>query len=555
MASQPQWRVQGHYSVSKLDAYQAYRQCTSTRRVLLEVLVAPLPSLAINLLLEAIPLADPALGWHYSAPFFARFFLTAMITSMPPIVIKGEYIPEFPVTSWRQIVLNGLVQSVVGMAVCVGIIAASGVFPFPFLQFVPILPMTLVGKMSAFSAHFENRPDIGKRERGVNNLLAIEQMPVIIYPMFAALFMVVSPTMQLWLSAALPLLKFAVRSALARAGWFDTDLLGVITCAAGHLYHVLFVAMCLQNSKSWDTMTIIAAFNTLQMIFNAHEIMGAAARVHQSFDQVRASSFHSDRSAQSLDRTCSAHCAHDFITTALAFAVDVNVGVALHTNTPQVFLSTFQRYRRPEFVAQSDPILLFEPKPLLLSRQPRRFFLSVRSTRTVTSSISSRRQSWLRRPTATVQVRPVVQRLSGWRRKLVRVRPLPRNWANRRHASSRSLDLLTSEQKLQKVFVLELCAALHQTEMIVLRSYITISMLLFYGASLLETQHLWRWSHLFIRLVLQWCTWSSCFGCRTASSLLRWNPWQRCRRSARPFLAYCACVLSSAASSSSIWHY
>lgn len=488
VASQPQWRVQGHYSISKLDAYQVYRQGTSTRQVLFEVLAAPLPSLAINLLLEAIPLADPALGWHHSAPFFARFFLTAMITSMPPIVIKGEYIPEFPVTSWRQVALNGLIQSVVGMGVCVAIIAASGVFPFPFLQFVPILPMTLIGKLSTFSAHFENRPDISKRERGVNNLAGVEQLPVVIYPMFAALFMVVSPTMQLWLSVALPVLKFAVRSMLARAGSFDTDLLGVITCAAGHLYHVLFVAMCLQNSKSWDTMTFIAAFNTLQMLFNAHEIKGGAARVHQSFDQVRASSFHSDRSAQTLDRTRSTHCGHDFIATALALAADVNVGVALHTNAPPVFLSTFQRYRRPEFVEQNEAILSFEPRPQLLSRQPRRFFLSVRSTRTVTSSTSSRKQSWFRRPTATVQVRPVVQRLSGWRGKLARLRPLPGIPANSRRPSSSSLDLLTSEQKLQKVFVLELCAALHQTEMIVLRSYITISMLLFYGTFLMETQ-------------------------------------------------------------------
>lgn len=495
VASQPQWRVQGHYSVSKLDAYQAFRHVTSRKRVLVEVLAAPLPSLAINLLLEAIPLADPALGWRHSTHFFVRFFLTAMITSMPPIVIKSEYIPEFPITSWRQIALNGLVQSIVGMGVCVGIVIASGIFPLPFLQFVPILPMTLVGKLLGFSAHFENRPDIHKRQRGVDNLISFEQLPVIIYPMVAALFMVVSPTLQLWLSAALPLLKFAVRSVLARAGWFDTDLLGVITCAAGHLYHVLFVAMCLQNSKSWQTMAIVAAFNTMQMLFNAHEITEAAARVHQSWDRVGSSSSRSDRQASldsqrpgvdrfSLDRTRSAHCAHDFVASALELAVDVNVGMALHTNAPNVFLSTYQRYRRPEFVSRYQSILAFEPTPHLLSRSPRRYFLSVRSTRTVTSSSSSfsRKQSWFRRPTLSVQVRPASQRPSRWRVKPIRVRPLTESRLSRRQTPSGFLDLLTTEQKLKRSFVLELCAALHQTEMIMLRSYTTITMLLFYGA-------------------------------------------------------------------------
>lgn len=59
---------------------------------------------------------------------------------------------------------------------------------------------------------------------------------------------------------------------LALRRWFwlvsrsDGDLVHVITCCAGHLYHILFTDVILQNAKSIQTLAVVALFNVGQML-------------------------------------------------------------------------------------------------------------------------------------------------------------------------------------------------------------------------------------------------------------------------------------------------
>lgn len=460
----------GQYSVSKLDALHEYLRTTSKRRTTAEILAAPIPSLVTNLLLESIPLADPDLGWRHSFNFMARYFVTMTISSVPPIAVKCEYIPEYPVSTWKKIVLNGLLQSTVGIATIMIIIAAADIFPLPFSQFISIVPMTLVGRLSAFRPHFATRPDFHRREQRVDNLLGVEYAPVVIYPMFAAIFMVLSPAMQMWFSAFLPLLKIGVRTMLAYAGRHDVDVIGVFTSGAGHLYHVLFVATCLQNSKSLNNIAMIAVFNIAQMAANANDISRASNSVLRAWEQVRA-----------LDNTTGLprmEGSNNLIALALELVDDNAVRRVLHVDLG-MFLSTYKRYQRPEFVERHRARLVALSNEFYHQNQQQRPGNKGRNSISARKQSTSRYRSTIALVFPVSYVPPVSSRQIAVKPRRMRTSPN----LNRRRTTLQHL-AVSPEVRARLSFVARLCSTLHQTEMIMLRSYITIAMLLFYGAYL-----------------------------------------------------------------------
>lgn len=56
-------RQRGYYSISKLNAFEAYQNSTSVLNAMLAVMTTPLPCVLVVLLLECNPLQDLALRW------------------------------------------------------------------------------------------------------------------------------------------------------------------------------------------------------------------------------------------------------------------------------------------------------------------------------------------------------------------------------------------------------------------------------------------------------------------------------------------------------------
>ncbi|KAE9173063.1 hypothetical protein PF005_g26434 [Phytophthora fragariae] len=402
-------RLPGEFTIAKLDAYNRFQEQATVAQFATALLLTPVPCLISNLLIECIPLADPATGFKYSLHFQIRHLVAGMMVAIMPVFVKFDCIPDLPVRSWKFALGYGLALGSAGIGFNAVISVLGGVFPVPFAQFTPSLPLPIIG--GTLNHLFLQTTDTKGRAEKIDQWASIDAVPIFVYPLFTAVFMTLKPSQQLWFSLLLPVVKQLLREMI----WFvfrdDLDLVGSTTCTIGHFYHVLFTAMCLQNAKSLETLTAIASVNTLQMLLNCREIIKDADAL--------------DRSRQQFaEFTVIAKA--DIVSAALKFAEDTHVARRLHWKKPSRIFSKYRGYQGADFV---DSLL----------------------TNTSTESRSGLSSS----------------------------APVPVD------ATLPSIQPRTDLSYQKEVFVHHVTSALNQTEIILLRSYITINALVFYGIYLL----------------------------------------------------------------------
>ncbi|EGZ15230.1 hypothetical protein PHYSODRAFT_441608, partial [Phytophthora sojae] len=120
---------------------------TSPKSVAAILLLTPMPCLIINLLLECIPLSDPATGLAGSGLYQLRMFFTGMISALMPSLIKLDCVPKSPVSSPFMLLLFAVSQAAIFLLTNALISLASGVFPVPLSLFTAIIPMAVAGRL------------------------------------------------------------------------------------------------------------------------------------------------------------------------------------------------------------------------------------------------------------------------------------------------------------------------------------------------------------------------------------------------------------------------
>ncbi|OWZ18694.1 hypothetical protein PHMEG_0007173 [Phytophthora megakarya] len=465
-------RLPGQNSVSKLDAFERFRQETSLPWVFLIVFVTPLPWLIINLLVECIPLNDPAAGFWGSGYYQLRMFCTSIFSSIAPAVVKLDCVPGFPVRSVKALVIYGLFQGIVCLGTNMIISLAANIFPVPFSQFTVILPMWIGGRL-VFFRKLPDDPQFYAISDKVNQWLGMETLPILVYPVFTAIFTVLTPSQQLWVSLLLPVLKLAVRGALWSVSKNDADVVGVITCCVGHLYHVLFTAMILQNSKSLKTLAVVAFFSTGQMLFNCRYILTDSNNINEARGR--------------MNRKKEEHTTDDNLCTALRYAEEMRIAQNLHWRTPSLLLSTYQGYREVAFMKKHHEMLraatlynaafVYNNPKKAGARGPRSNIGKIKVVTGKSTPANSMSLGLTRILPDSDKPRQSSDRIIRLKSDSSFVRAPrshsdPSAWANAGKEEGRLAR--------QEAFIHEVASALYQTEMILLRSYITICMTLFY---------------------------------------------------------------------------
>ncbi|KAG6616527.1 uncharacterized protein IUM83_12958 [Phytophthora cinnamomi] len=381
--------------------------------------------------------------------------------------------------SSRAIAAYALFQA----AVCLGtnaiISLAAGVFPVPFSQFTVIIPMTISGRL-VFFRHVPDNPEFHTLSDKVNQWLGMETLPILVYPVFTAIFTVLTPTQQLWVSLLLPALKLAVRRALWAVARHDDDLVGVITCCVGHLYHVLFTAVILQNAKSYETLGVVAVFNTAQMLYNCRYILTDAKKIDDTKARLDV------KEGEELAST-------DNLNAVLGFAQHLRIAQNLHWRTPSLLLSTYLGYRSAPFLQIHGELLratslynavyVYNTPKTAAKRGPRSNVSASNNAgpptviavqRASATSITlgmTRIMPWTGNDNKALRQKSehVIHLKSRSFIKLPRSKSDPSAWEREEGRLAR-----------QEAVIHAVASALHQSEMILLRSYITISMTLFY---------------------------------------------------------------------------
>uniref|UniRef100_K3WXJ5 Uncharacterized protein n=1 Tax=Globisporangium ultimum (strain ATCC 200006 / CBS 805.95 / DAOM BR144) TaxID=431595 RepID=K3WXJ5_GLOUD len=210
--------LRGQYSISKLEAFAKYESSTSILSAILVLLTTPVPCLAIMLLLQCFPLADPMLGWKANYVYFARMFAGTFATCMSMAVEINEFIPETQL-SWRHLALIGFTQAIVFVGITITIAEAVDVFPVPFSMLVPVGPMFAIGFLVHYALARPRIPfiaDFSLRYRRIMDISQIEALSILVYPLYVTIFMQLSSSDQVWFSPLLPALKHTLRWALSR---------------------------------------------------------------------------------------------------------------------------------------------------------------------------------------------------------------------------------------------------------------------------------------------------------------------------------------------------
>ncbi|KAF4037188.1 hypothetical protein GN244_ATG10736 [Phytophthora infestans] len=236
-------RLPGEYTIAKLDAFDRFRRETSPLGIVAILILTPIPCVLVNILVESIPLRNPADGLEGCVAFLLRNFVTATIVTMVPFRIKADCVPNLPIQSWQLSVGFGVLLGTISTAFIAALIVVTKEFPVLLCQFTPMIPMGIVGRI--IEHRLLHRPDVKPRLEITDQWLAMVVAPIVVYPLFTAVFMVLTSRHQLWFSLILPVIKHLIRYVLWRGAKDDLDLVGSVTCTIGHFYHVLFTAMCL----------------------------------------------------------------------------------------------------------------------------------------------------------------------------------------------------------------------------------------------------------------------------------------------------------------------
>ncbi|KAG6949350.1 hypothetical protein JG687_00014917 [Phytophthora cactorum] len=261
------------------------------------------------------------------------------MTAMP-VLLKLNCLSQLSRRSWRFVLGYGMTAAGVAIANNAFISLVARVFPVPFTQFAPTLPMAAVGGI--LNRFFLQKPEIKARAEKIDQWLAMDMVPILVYPIFTAVFMALKPSQQLWLSLLLPVIKRLLGLVIWLVLQGDLDLVGPTTCSVGYLYHVLFTAMCLQNAKSLETLGAVVLVNTLQMVLNCRDIVKDAASIQRTKPQ------HSDSSISAKD---------DVVATTLPFAQQEHVSKSLHRKLPSRMFLKYPGYQTIDFMTRHQLLL------------------------------------------------------------------------------------------------------------------------------------------------------------------------------------------------------
>ncbi|GMF24646.1 unnamed protein product [Phytophthora lilii] len=472
-------RLPGEYTIAKLDAFNRFRSKATSSWVLTIFLVTPIPCLVTSLVIESIPLADPVTGFWGSLHFQIRNFLTALIMTAMPVIMKINCVPQLSTRSWKFVIGYGSTAACVAIANNAVIALTTRVFPVPFTQFAPTIPMAIVGGL--LNRLFLQKPDVKERLEKIDQWLAMDIVPIFVYPIFTAVFMALKPSQQLWLSLLLPVIKRLLRHVIWQVLRDDLDLVGVTTCSVGHLYHVLFTATCLQNAKSLETFAAVVLVNIFQMLLNCRDILKDADNLHKTKALL---------SGSDISMT------EDMITVVLNTAQQEQVSRLLHRRKTSRLFSKYPGYQGIDFVTRHRHLLQkSEPS---FSANTRSVVVNDAAVLGRNPSRGSRHRSLLSTKSLSKQTTPPIK--LGFAQILPVSKdgcsalssPAPGGSNQYVFPSGESADESRAQivhtiqpsgnrTRQAEMYVRNFTSALHQTEIILLKSFITICVLSFYG--------------------------------------------------------------------------
>lgn len=180
----------GTYSVQRLQALLIYCNEVSLVRVILILVVLPIPSFLVTVLLECIPLRDPKEGWKANTGAWARLWVVVIVISIRLIVQTSEMVPLSKLTKATTLLVSVVASTVYVFIQCC--VTSAWVYPIPFgyILGAPVYSSMLASTfvLAIGRNAFRQNRTLGHQLQQQLYVIVIQTSLCCIYPAVSAIF-------------------------------------------------------------------------------------------------------------------------------------------------------------------------------------------------------------------------------------------------------------------------------------------------------------------------------------------------------------------------------
>lgn len=265
--------ARGRYSLERMSALREYCDQTPLSRVLLVYTLSLLPSLATIVVLDALPLKDPALGWDKNLMFWCRAVVGTFWLTIGVMLQMQCLVPAAELTKWSCVGVSAIAA---GVFACAGVLMGKWwVFPVPFLMVLANPPWSLAlfgaTAVAIGKQRFAQVPEIKTQLARFNNYINLISTFLVIYPLYSTIFQSLHGVSQFAFLFLLPVIKFVLKKftiAIVR----DLEDTVFVVAVAVDMFNALFQAKCMQSSSSLLTSAGIIVVDAAQNAFSLWQL-------------------------------------------------------------------------------------------------------------------------------------------------------------------------------------------------------------------------------------------------------------------------------------------
>ncbi|KAJ0403892.1 hypothetical protein ATCC90586_002608 [Pythium insidiosum] len=263
----------GHprYSIKKFVAMDDYCQSTPLWRVLLVIAFTPLPGTLLTLCICGVPLRDPTRGVMHTPGIFLHLFLFVIGVTFGTLLhtLAGVDVPTSVYSTTEALVMS---------CVCSAIVVVTA-FPFAVYFLFPI-PFTIATVYPIWFAIFcvTHVMVFRKRLHGPRGLISalrlyvpalfIQQVQVVIYPFVSVIYAQGGFKVQIVLTLLFPVLKLALKRALARSARpLNRDNHADVIVSGIEIPASIYQSMVMQSAPTAAALGAIMGIDVIQGIF------------------------------------------------------------------------------------------------------------------------------------------------------------------------------------------------------------------------------------------------------------------------------------------------
>ncbi|KUF93191.1 hypothetical protein AM588_10009594 [Phytophthora nicotianae] len=265
----------GKYSIERMLALEEYTRKTTLFRVLCVVTGTPLPTLALVLCQESIPLQDPAERWSVNYGFWIRMMVLGFGEGCATSIQLRHLLDDMTL-SFKQTVLLGI-SVAVGYTATAMMVASYWTFPIPFVNFilsiVLIVAFVVVVRLILGKQRFQYILSQRKKLRQCVNFLLVQMIMVSIYPAYQFLFdSVLHTRYEIPVLMLLPILKLVLRNIFTFAIYHMEDIIPEQVILTVDFFDAFYLAICMQTSSSITTVIVIMIVDFVQTAVDLIEL-------------------------------------------------------------------------------------------------------------------------------------------------------------------------------------------------------------------------------------------------------------------------------------------